>query len=136
MPFHEVPRRRGDLVAVLLALTLVGAATGSGCGAPAEGVEAVATAGPGPAEPVTGAVPFTVRFAPPAIWGNGAARPTHTWDFGDGSPPVAEVSPVHTYCQEGLYAAMLTVAGDQGLVLLTRVVIVDVQPPATPDAAE
>lgn len=115
-------------------LSVVVAAAALGCGPPVDTVAADLDAPATAAEPIAGVVPFTVRFVPPAS-PDGTARLTHTWDFGDGSPPAAEVSPVHTYRQEGLYAAMLTVAGDQGPVR-AQVVIVSVQPPVAPARGE
>ncbi len=38
-----------------------------------------------------------------------------TWDFGDGTPPITQLNPSHTYTAAGTYLARLTVRDPQGL---------------------
>ncbi len=51
---------------------------------------------------------------------------TYQWDFGDGSPTAAGVNVAHTYADNGVYTATLTVADDAGAVG-TAVINVSVQ---------
>ena len=39
---------------------------------------------------------------------------SYTWDFGDGSPPATEPSPVHRYQRPGAYTVSLTATGPSG----------------------
>ncbi len=58
----------------------------------------------------------------------------YTWDFGDGSPPVSQEHPTHTYEENGSYTVTLTVVvcGDTSVITQT----IDVQtvglPPPDP----
>ncbi len=60
--------------------------------------------------------------APITFNGSGSSDPgpgdtlTYRWNFGDGSPTVSNVNATHTYNDNGVYAATLTVTDDDGAV--------------------
>jgi hypothetical protein len=66
------------------------------------------------AEPETGQVPLHVRFTVEMALDEEVENATYTWDFGDGSPPVKQQEPEHTYEKPGQYLATVQVAGGQG----------------------
>lgn len=72
----------------------------------------VAVASASPASPLEGAaVTFNGdQSSDPGV----ADQLTYRWDFGDGSPAAAGVSVAHTYADNGVYTAILTVADDAG----------------------
>jgi PKD repeat protein len=55
------------------------------------------------ASPLSGPAPLSVVFTNQSTGATG-----YSWDFGDGTPPEASVSPVHTYAAPGTYVAVLT----------------------------
>ena len=56
-----------------------------------------------------GCAPYTVPFSMA-----GSAGTTFKWDFGDGSPQVSILSPIHTYTTIGTYTASLFVSDTTG----------------------
>ncbi len=64
-----------------------------------------------------GPAPLTVRFSPVGSPG----LTTFLWRFGDGSPPVSDRAPTHTYALPGRYDVSVTGgAGTMGTVSKTR----------------
>jgi len=57
----------------------------------------------------SGQAPFDVHFS--AVLAGAWGSVTGTWDFGDGSPTAASLTPIHTYQAPGTYTAVLS-AGD------------------------
>ena len=57
-----------------------------------------------------GAAPLTVHFSGEGMCTD--AEGVFTWDFGDGSAPAHEQSPVHTYEKPGTYKARVTLVDD------------------------
>ncbi len=62
---------------------------------------------------------FTVRKGEPFIPSSTVFDPDgtvvgHLWDFGDGTPPVAEAFPSHLYSETGAYTATLMVTDNDG----------------------
>jgi len=62
---------------------------------------------------------YKVTFAPQVTDVN-----TYSWDFGDGSALSTEAAPVHTYASFGDYTVKLTVTGDGGETLATKVITI------------
>src|ERR1700687_3338901 len=60
----------------------------------------------GDANPDYGPPPLAVGFSAEAECS--AGQPTYKWDFGDGSPPINEANPSHTYTKAGDYTASVT----------------------------
>ncbi len=52
----------------------------------------------------------------------------YNWDFGDGSPPTAEVNPVHIYSAAGIYSATLTASNGVLTSTLTDFIAVGLPP--------
>lgn len=79
--------------------------------------EAIATA-----DPTTGTLPLEVAFT-----GDGStddvAITAYLWDFKDGTPPVTDANPTHTFTTAGTYAVELTVEDAGGLTDTTTVTI-------------
>ena len=70
------------------------------------------------ASPVSGTAPLTVQFSGSGSYDpDGDSVSQYAFDFGDGSTPVTQSSPVisHTYPQSGGYEATLTVTDSKGL---------------------
>ncbi len=70
------------------------------------------------ASPVSGTAPLTVQFSGSGSYDpDGDSVSQYAFDFGDGSTPVTQSSPVisHTYPQSGEYEATLTVTDSKGL---------------------
>ncbi|MEZ4667068.1 MAG: PKD domain-containing protein, partial [Anaerolineae bacterium] len=75
-----------------------------------------------------GTAPLTVQFANSSTGEN----VSYTWDFGDGSLPSNEVSPVHVYTTAGSYLAKLTASNGGGSSEATQSITVNApaaQPP-------
>ncbi len=71
-----------------------------------------------------GAAPLTLRFSPVGSPG----LTTFLWRFGDGSPPVSDRAPTHTYALPGRYDVSVTGgAGTMGTVSKTRAGLVVAQ---------
>jgi len=106
--------------------TQAGAVTPQAAAATPPGAAALATAAPhadlgddelgviADGEPETGQVPLRVHFSVEMALDEEVEGAAYTWDFGDGSPPVKEQEPVHTYEKPGLYLATVQVTGGQG----------------------
>jgi glucose/arabinose dehydrogenase/chitodextrinase len=68
------------------------------------------------ATPTSGPAPLLVQFTPAGSSDPDGDTPlSYDWDFGDGTPHSMQASPSHTYTQNGLYTARLTVADGRGL---------------------
>ncbi|NWF69667.1 MAG: PKD domain-containing protein, partial [Chloroflexi bacterium] len=78
----------------------------------------------------TGQTPLTVRFANQST----GQIVSQTWDFGDGTTPSTEVSPVHTYTSAGTFTVTLRVIGPGGQDTATTT-ITTTAPPNAPVAA-
>ena len=83
------------------------------------------------AAPRLGSAPLTVTFT-------NLSAPTseitaYEWDFGDGTPTSAEVEPVHTYTQPGVYTVTLTASGPAGSNVRVRPAYITVNTPFTPE---
>ena len=66
------------------------------------------------ADPEAGEIPLTVSFDAAASADTDGTIVSYSWDFGDGSLGTG-VSSSHTYTQEGIFIATLTVTDDDGL---------------------
>jgi len=75
------------------------------------------------ASPSWGSAPLTVAFAVETGGGSGLP-PSFTWNFGDGSAPVYDKNPTHTYLALGVYTATVTVTDSLGVVGRGTVTIV------------
>jgi len=64
------------------------------------------------AQPSSGCSPLSVSFTGSAS--GGTPGYTYSWNFGDGSAPIAAQNPVHTYSTPGDYSAVLTVTDSHG----------------------
>jgi PKD repeat protein len=64
-------------------------------------------------------VDYTVTFAPQVT-----DVSTYSWDFGDGTALSTEPAPVHTYASFGDYTVKLTVKGDGGEAIATKVITI------------
>ena len=74
-------------------------------------------------------VAFTATCSPT---GCGAATPTYSWDFGDGSPVSTAQNPTHVYPNAGSYAWTLTVVVATATTTRSGTIAVSVAPPCTP----
>ena len=66
------------------------------------------------ADPEAGEIPLAVSFDAAASADTDGTIVSYSWDFGDGSLGTG-VSSSHTYTQEGIFIATLTVTDDDGL---------------------
>ena len=66
------------------------------------------------ADPEAGAIPLTVSFDATASYDTDGSIVAYNWDFGDGTNGNGATSS-HTYTQEGIFTATLTVTDDEGL---------------------
>jgi PKD domain len=88
-------------------------------------LEADGAAPDGGATDCAGPAPLTVRFSPVGSPG----LTTFLWRFGDGSPPVSDRAPTHTYALPGRYDVSVTGgAGTMGTVSKTRAGLIVAQP--------
>ena len=67
------------------------------------------------ATPTDGRAPLDVRFDATGSTDPEGHALSYDWDFGDGTPHSTDPSPVHTYTQDGVYTARLTVTDGSGL---------------------
>jgi len=58
-----------------------------------------------------GCAPHEVHFVNNSLYGNDDG---YEWDFDDGTPPVKEFQPVHTFTEPGYYRVKLKVTGEGG----------------------
>ena len=72
----------------------------------------VAAAG---ATPSSGAAPLSVQFSAAGSSDPDGDSLTYDWDFGDGTAHSTQASPSHTFSQNGVYTARLTVSDGRGL---------------------
>lgn len=61
-----------------------------------------------------GPAPLEVRFSVESLIGGEMDGPKFTWDFGDGSPPSNEASPVHKYEKPGEYTVTIRIVDATG----------------------
>ncbi len=66
------------------------------------------------AYPVTGTEPLTVHFDATQSFDPENGPLVYLWEFGDGTPPVLEADPVHTYASRGNFLVLLQVHDDFG----------------------
>ena len=85
------------------------------------------------ADPIAGTAPLTVNFDGSASTdpNAGATITSYTFDFGDGSAPVTQATPLasYTYVNGGTMHATLVVADSKGLVSAQAEAIVDITGP-------
>lgn len=74
-----------------------------------------------PAKTVNGQAPFTVNFIGSAI--STDLTVSYYWDFDDGTTS-SEQNPSHTYADEGIYHAVLTVTNSNGRTAKDEVIVV------------
>jgi glucose/arabinose dehydrogenase len=78
------------------------------------------------ADVTSGGTPLTVNFSSAGTSDPENDSLSYSWDFGDGTPAVADVNPTHTYQQAGTYQARLTVTDAAGNVAQAAPVTVTV----------
>lgn len=71
--------------------------------------------------------PFTIAFVASVEHAKGIV-----WDFGDGSDPVAEENPVHTFSKGGDFQVTLTAIGEGGSNVIIAKTVTIVPPPPAP----
>jgi PKD repeat protein len=83
------------------------------------------------ADPTSGPAPLNVKFKANAAGGNQPLK--YAWDFGDGNTST-DADPMHTYAEDGVYTAALTVTDANGdTANSTAMIVVQTQANATPD---